>query len=188
VLWQGGLITVKRLLLIYLVIISAFAYSGCVSNKPQEPPEIKITFDNQTINYVVGKNKWDGAVYDRENTFKTILKEDSKIVVPYIKLGKTLNIEFKQNPPEVIEIFDYLLNEKGENKYSDKTIIQIPAKLKGGKFSFEFNQHFATALSSNSDDYKDGRTLRGFKINCRWGNKESGNECEYGFIIRTDAD
>lgn len=180
----------KRILLIYLVVFATFTSTGCSfkNNKPQEPPEIIITIDNQTINYVVGKNKWNGAVYDREDTFKTILKGDSKMVVPYIKLGKEFNFEFKQNPPETIEIYDYVLNENGDNRYPDKrTIVHIPVKLKAGKCSFEFNEHPASFLSSDSEDYKPGRTLRGFKVICRWESNKTTNECEYGFIIRTDA-
>ena len=184
--WEAN---VKNIFLTYLIFITAFTFTGCSfkDSFSQEPPEIIITVDNQTIDYVVGKNKWNGGVYDREDTLKSIMKVDSKIVVPYIKLDKMLNIEFKQNPPKTIEIFDYLLNENGETKYDDKTKIQIPVKLKDGKCSFEFTKNMVAGLSSNSEDYKAGKTLRGFKVTCRWGNNDRANECEYGFIIRTDS-
>jgi hypothetical protein len=186
---KGGFISMRKILLICLLVIMVSYLVGCqdMKNTPQEPSEIMITIDNQTIDYVVGKNKWDGAVFDREDTFKTILKKDSKKVVPYIKLGKTLNIEFKENPPDTIEIFDYLLHEDGNKKYTSKEIVQIPVKLKDGKCSFDFKENPAVFLSSKYDEYEAGRTLRGFKVICRWGKNEGANECEYGFIIRTDA-
>ena len=36
---------------------------------------------------------------------------------------------------------------------------------------------------SKRKDYEDGNTLRGFRLICTWGE----NECEYVFVIRTDA-
>ena len=41
----------------------------------------------------------------------------------------------------------------------------------------------AAMLSSNSKDYEPENTIRGFKLICSWGD----NECEYGFIITSDA-
>lgn len=179
----------KKIFLICFMVIMVTNLVGCSDEKsnPQEPPEIIVTIDNQTIDCEIGKNKWNGAVYDREDTFKAILKKGSKKVVPYIKLGKTITIEVKQNPPEAIEIFDCLLNENGDKKYTSREIVKIPVKLKEGKCSIDFDENPAAFLSSNSEDYGAGRTLRGFKIVCRWGKNEGVNECEYGFIIRTDA-
>ena len=49
--------------------------------------------------------------------------------------------------------------------------------------SFKLERHWAALLSSSSEDYKNGNTLRGFRLLCTWGE----NQCEYAFVIRTDA-
>jgi hypothetical protein len=131
---------------------------------------------------VTGKNKWDGKVYDREDTFKTIIKQ--KIDIKYIETGKTAEINFGKFPPDSIKVYDILLDDEGNNMYTEREIIEIPVELNDGKYSFKIENHIATALSSNSDDYQEGKKWnRGFRIIAAWGE----NECEFAFIIKTDG-
>ncbi|HEX3029632.1 MAG TPA: hypothetical protein VHT34_10105 [Clostridia bacterium] len=156
-----------------------------IINKLQGPPELKITLDNKNIGYKVKWSKWNGVVCEGEDAFKSILKKSAN-TVPYIKLGKTITIEFKKSRPDTVEIYDYILTKNGDRKYDDRSKVRIPATIKDGKCSFKFKGNPASMLSSNSEDYKPGRTLRGFQVICKWSNK-SADECEYGFVIRTDA-
>ncbi|MEW6624730.1 MAG: hypothetical protein AB1420_16670 [Bacillota bacterium] len=94
----------KKIISILMIMTLIVSLIGCSSkNEPKEPPDINITIDNQGVDYVIGKNQWNGHVYDREDTFKTILKEGSNIVIPYIELGKTVMIDFKNYPPDTIK-------------------------------------------------------------------------------------
>jgi hypothetical protein len=186
------------LLLISLLIVlffTACSYNKRITAPPENsatevnkvtltnPPEILITAGDKEIPYVAGLNQWNGAIYDREDTFQTILKKDSGIEVSYIQLGESIQIEFKGNPPDKLKLRDYILKEDGIPKYTGKEVNQIPVKLVGEKINFKLEVHMAAMLSSNSKDYEPGNTIRGFKLTCSWGE----NECEYGFIIQTDA-
>lgn len=159
-------------------------FTSCSYNKKTAaPPKILITSEDKEIPYVVGLNQWNGSIYDREDTFQTIIKKDSGIKVPYIQLGKTIQMDFKGIKPDKLVLKDYILKENGIPKYTEKLINEVPVKLVDGKVTFKLDVHMAAMLSSNSKDYEPGNTIRGFKLTCNWGN----NECEYGFIIASDA-
>ncbi len=172
----------KKLLIAILIVVSIVLIYN--SQKMTEPPEILIYADDIQVGHVVGLNKWNRAVYDRENTFETIMKEESKIEVPYIKLGTIIEIEIKGRVPDTVELRDYVLNESGVIKYTSREVIIIPFTFYNRKGAFMLEMNPAVFLSFNSEDYLPGKTMRGFRLICSWG----GNQCEYGFIIRTDAD
>lgn len=156
--------------------------SGCTSPKsPQEPPKVTITIGEKEVEYVMAKNKWNNSIYDREDTFQTILKKGSKVETPYIEIGKTVVISFENYPPDQFTISDILIDESGNQMYSNKEVVNIPVILKDGKCSFEIKKHFASALSSYHVENKID--VRGFRMIASWGE----NECEYAFIIKADG-
>ena len=176
----------KTIFLTVLIIVLTFFIAGCSAIKEPvdiststnaEPPDILISIDNKEIEYVSAKNKWDGSVYDREDTFVTILKE--KRDIPIIKNGSIAEITFKSNPPDEFKIMDILIDEEGRQIYADKEIINIPVELIGGKCSFEIEKHLASSLSSYYEPEK--KDIRGFRMIASWGE----NECEYAFVIKT---
>ena len=171
----------KLVVAITLVLLMNILMIGCAATTPpQEPPKLTLTIGEKQLHYVVAKNQWNGAEYDREGTFQTILKKGSESEIPYIKIGDTATISFTNNPPSKFTIKDILIDENGNQRYSDKEIINIPVELKDGKVSFQIKKHFASGLSSY---YVEGKTdIRGFRMTATWGE----NECEYAFIIRTD--
>lgn len=171
----------KRLAIFIVFIVCMSLFMGCEqsieSKEPKEPPEVSISIGDKKIQYIMGKNKWDGSIYDREDTFQTIIRE--KLEIPFVEIGEIVEIKFENNPPEQIKLYDILLNEDGHQIYDDKMIIDIPVELKNGKTSFEINNHIASSLSSYYDPNKV--EFRGFRLIASWGD----NECEYGFIIKT---
>ncbi len=173
----------RKYLLFVLLLLIMLTSTACDDIVHNEPPEISIKVGDKEVGYVVGLNQWDGAIYDREDTFLTIMKEGSDIEVPYAHLGEIIEIVFKGATPDKYELKDYILMENGLIKYTEKEGIERPIELTNGKATFELDMHWAAFLSSHSKDYEQGRTFRGFRLTCSWGN----NECEYGFVIRTDA-
>lgn len=181
-------VSMKKLVVCFaLALLMNILIIGCTSTeslqKPlkslKEPPELTITIDDKKVDYVVGKNQWDGAMYDREDTFQAILKKQSEI--PYVEIGSKVIISFTKDPPSEFFIADILIDEDGRQRYTDKEIISIPIELKDGKGYFEIKKHMASGLSSY---YAEGKTdIRGFRMIAAWGE----NECEYAFIIRTDS-
>jgi len=170
----------RKSIFLYVIFFSFILLYGCYG-KMSEPPEIQVTSDGREISYVVGLNKWNGSVYDREDTFQTIMKE--KADIPYIKLKKEIQIEFKGTLPDSIKLQNFILNCDGKIKYTEKEVQTIPIEFSNKKGTFVLTQNIASMLSSNSADYEPGASIRGFRLYCSWGE----NDCEYAFIISSDA-
>lgn len=166
----------KTIFIIVLIIVLTLFITGC-SKAMKEPPDVLMSIDNKEIEYVSAKNKWNGSVYDREDTFVTILKEQKDI--PIFENGSIAEITFKSNTPDEFKIMDILIDENGRQIYTDKEIINIPVELNNGKCSFEIEKHLASFLSSHYEPGK--KDIRGFRMIASWGE----NECEYAFIIKT---
>lgn len=177
------MLTLKKYHLLILIFLISLTLASCSNKSMAKPPEISITAGNKEIVYVVGLNKWDGAIYDREDTFHTIMKKTSAVELPYIQLGETIQIVFRGTAPGTIKLKDYILRENGDLKYAEKVAKEIPIELKNAKATFKLDAHMASFLSSHTKDYEPGKTIRGLRLTCGWGD----NECEYGFIIRTDS-
>jgi len=165
---------------IIIIIIILFILFNYLKS-PQEPPELTITIGDKEIEYVVAKNKWHNAVYDREDTFKSILKEGNEEELPYVDIGKTAVISFKDSPPKEFVIYDILIDKNGNQIYSNMKEISIPIEKKSGSYSFEIKKNMASGLSSTYVENK--KDIRGFRMIATWGK----DECEYAFVIRTDA-
>jgi hypothetical protein len=175
---------VKRLIInVLILILITVLISGCTYQvSPSQPPEISITAADIEIPYVIAKNKWNGAIYDREDTFHSIMKEGSNIEIPHIELGETVAISFFSSPPEKFYVYDILIDDKGQQIYTNKEIMNIPVKLKNGSCSFEISEHVASALSSEFIENKV--EYRGYRMIATWGE----NECEYAFVVKTMGD
>lgn len=167
----------KKIIFIALMLIFILILAGCSSNSMQEPPQISIIIEGKEIEYASAKNKWDGSVYDREDTFVTILKEQKDI--PIIENGSVAEITFKSNPPEKFIVMDILIDESGRQIYTDKLIKNIPVELINGKCSFKIEKNLASSLSSHYEPNK--KDIRGFRMIASWGE----NESEYAFVIKT---
>ena len=149
---------------------------------PNKVPEITVSSNNINIPHTVGLNEWNGAKYDREDTFKVLMKGSPTL--SYIKLGNKIQIKFiDSSVPDKVKMLDYILNEDGTAKYTEKAIKTIPIKFENKKAEIILEQNLASMLSSNSADYEKGASIRGFRLVCSWGN----NECEYAFVIKSDA-
>lgn len=170
----------KRIVLIICIIL-AIVTVGC-SHKFDHLPEITVTSDSGIIGCATSILKWGEVTNESENIFAKIL-EDGPVELPYIRLGERIYIQFNENPPDSAVMYDKLITEYGGNVYDERVTNEIPLVFQDGELSFVLEAHFASNLSSDSESYKDGNTIRGFKIVCKWGE----DECEYGFVIRTDA-
>ena len=168
------------IILIFIASIFMIGYFYISAKLSQEPPEVTINIGDKQLDYVVAKNQWNGAIYNRVDTFKTLMKNYSASELPYIKIGSTAIIKFTKNPPGKVTISDILIDDNGNQMYSEKQIVNILVELKNGKTSFEVKKHSASGLSSYF--VEDKTDIRGFRIIATWGQ----NECEYAFIISTD--
>ena len=151
---------------------------------PNEIPKISISTGGQSLQYVSAENKWNGSMINRKDTFKMIVDKFSTAEIPYIKLDEKVQIDFGKNPPDKVKITDSLINKFGDLALAEKVAVtSITPHISGSRYIFDIKKTMASRLNSNSDSYQPGNTWHGYRIICSWGY----NECEYAFIIRTDA-
>lgn len=174
-----------RLAILFLISFIFLVFFLILSTKANKPPVIKITVEGKEIEYTLGLNTWNGTKIDREDTFRYYMKRTFPEDLPYVLLGREIEIKFLGNVPDTVELADYILMEDGNIKYNlpPSTTTPTPLTFKHKKASFILSENFAAFFSSQSADYEPGATIRGFRIYC----KDGKNNWEYGFIIRTDA-
>jgi hypothetical protein len=164
-----------------LFFAALFCLGGCA--KMDAPPSIKVTAGGEALPSVYGLNKWDGSVYDRKDCFEMLFEKRTADSLPYIKIGEIVYISFNGTAPGTVTLKEILLRgDDGTRKYNAQADTDISVEIKDGELLFTLEDSWATALSSNSADYRAGKNYRGYKMICTWGE----NECEYAFALRTD--
>ncbi|MDR0434776.1 MAG: DUF4362 domain-containing protein [Gracilibacteraceae bacterium] len=158
-------------------------------NPPENPPAISVSANGKPLEWIVGINVWNGAIVDREENFMAFMEGKTIDDLPLVSVGETVTVDFGGYPPSAVILSESILNESGAPKWrTDELPKNYNIGMAGdiGKFTIEPN--YATALSSNGADYAPGRTIKGYKLVCQWLKPDSGvNECEYAFVIRSDA-
>ncbi len=154
--------------------------NGCApTHSVKEPTPITVTIAGQEIQTITEKNKWNGAAIDRADTFQTLVK--NKTAQPYIEIGSTAEIAFHGTMPDHFTVTDILIDETGNRVYDKKVDSTVPVTAANQKYTFPITKNWASLLSSQYVDNK--KDLRGYRMTASWG----ANECEYAFIIQTDA-
>ena len=178
----------KKIIIITVILVTVLTVC-LATNKigiPDEPPKITVKSDSSEIFYVVGKNKWNGAVYDREDNFIVLKERIFNRNMPYIKNGAKITISFDSSKPDNTILSEIILDEHGNAKWrTDEHVktYEVGFAPFGRTGTFTIEPNYATALSSDSADYEAGNTIKGYKMICSWGK----NECEYAFVILGDA-
>ncbi|MGM9974573.1 MAG: hypothetical protein ACI33K_11100 [Clostridiaceae bacterium] len=169
----------------YLSIILTLAlFTGCAGGKvggntegksPEEPPEISIIAGNVSLPWVVGLNKWDGAIYDREDTFKDFFNKNNEVIE--LELGTKITIDFKDHEPDEVVVEEYILKDNGEQFSEGSEPKDIEGiTFKGDKMTFVLEE----SSEVPSEAVINGYIMRGFRVTCTWGE----NECEYAIVVK----
>lgn len=138
----------------------------------KEPPEIRVTYAGKEITYSVGKNEWNGAMYDRLDVLQQVQAKSSGSGLTLVPAGETIDIEFLGKVPLAYTLTEEVIDASGEIVPQDSRT-DIPIQFKNGKGSF---------VLSESDADSSEEEKRGFRLTCKWGT----NECEYGFVITVE--
>lgn len=156
---------------------------------PEEAPEIIISIDGRSLDYLTTLTKWDGIEqsYNTSGLFRQITGEGS-FIPTYGAGGITdsmhnIVIDFGDCIPDTIKVKDAMMQENGGIRYGSKSIMDREVELlDDSRVQFALMQHMAYYLSSNSIDYeKDWYRL--FHVVCTWGDKEA----VYTFVINTGS-
>lgn len=189
----------KKLSTIILSFILICMLNACSSqkvNNTNDSPEITVKAGETEITSVVKSKSLEGVTVKKEadrmamteinledvELFQSIMNDPS-ITIPYVTLGETIQIEFNETAPTTYELVETLLSDDGTLKYKAETIENIQLTLANGKGSFVLDENVWAHLSSNSEDYEPGATIRGFRLIAQFTDRVQ----EYTFIIRTDA-
>jgi hypothetical protein len=139
------------------------------------------------IDWGNGWNQYKGAVTDREDTLKGLMKDKAIEDLIYLRDGDTIQITFPDGTaPEEVQLTEFLLNPDGSKKFrysSDNPGKELEFTLTDGIGTFTLEGNAATFFSSDSEDYKPGNVIKGYYLLCNWGH----DECEFAFVIRGDA-
>jgi hypothetical protein len=149
-----------------------------------EFPKIKLSSGSTDIEWVIGINRLGNAITDREDNLTWLMKDQQSGDLVYLKNKEFITIKFDGKSPDTVKLTEHIIKADGTPKYTTEnegTVIDIT--FKNGKGSFIIQPNYATALSSNSNDYLPGNTIKGYRLLCNWGT----DECEYAFVIRGDA-
>jgi hypothetical protein len=176
---------ILSVVLVLVVSGTAIALGAGRADTPGEPPAITVKSGQYSIDWTVGKNKWNGAVYDRLDVFQDLMPRYRSVSnLPYVKNGELITIAINGTVPDSVTLTEHILSSNGNRKYNiDGMTYDVSFGILNRVGTFTLTPNYATGLSSFSGDYEPGNTIKGYSLICTWGN----NECEYGFIIRGDA-
>lgn len=175
--------------------------SADISNtKEIRIPEIRVTYGNpvreipsQSGNYtlvkeVESKNSNLGPMKQVTNAcaddpLHVLMEESTEI--PYLELGAVMKVQFRNgSTPDSVEIQDMILDENGNRKYGETSVVTLPPELGADGLEVVLDTNMTAMFSSDIATYEKGGVLRGFHMTCLWGNE---SDAEYAWIIRTDA-
>ena len=174
----------KRLLsLVLCVSLMLCGGVALASDAPLvEPPHLGVTAGDVPIVSASSADVLGGAELYIEDAFRALAK--GGIEPKRIPLGTTITMRIDGPQPDNCRLTDYILTEDGEIKYqSDVESEPIPLAYDEEMYSFDLPVNMSAMFSSNTGDYMPGRTIRGFSVQCKWG--ETAHE--YAFLLRTDA-
>ena len=168
------------------MLILFMSFTGC-SNEiliiGDEPPSITVLIGDNEIDWVVGLNYWNGSQYDRLDIFNSIMSRTTFDELPSFRNGEVITIIFDGEAPDSFTLTEFILTETGQQRFNIPGMVYDVDFDNDNTLTFTIEPNFATALSSNSRDFEQGSTIKGFRLVSNWGD----NVCEYAFIIRGDA-
>jgi len=163
--------------------------SGCKNSSITDLPIITIQSGDMEIGWVA--DKWNGNKSFNRDGFYEIMRDlewqDLTVEdLPYIKNGEEIIIFFNGAEPDSFTVTEFILNQNGSQKYNVEGMdydLEFHAGVYRPRHIFAVKHNLVTSLSSNSNDYLPGNTIKGYRIAAVWGVHEG----EYAFIIRGDA-
>ncbi len=168
---------------LFAALFAAVLFTGCGAKTPEAPPAVKIDAGGISVLNTANISAWDNTVYLLDGTASDWLNKYGEPA--FFPLGTIFRVAIpeKTAAPDSITVTDTLICEDGTPKYEKKAaVIEIEPEIDGNVVSFSLDNHWATGLSSNSEDYQEGAAWRCFEITCTWGE----NVCVYTFCVRTN--
>ncbi len=164
-------------------LLSAIILTGCGQKVPETPPVVEIDAGGITVSNTANISCWDNTVFMLDGTASDWLAEYGEPV--FYPLGTVFRVTLpeKTAAPDTVTVTDTLIHDDGTPKYDEKAAVnEVIPEIEENTITFSLDNHWATGLSSNSEDYQEGAAWRCFEIACTWGE----NVCVYTFCVRTN--
>ncbi len=165
------------------VLLGAVILTGCGSKVPEAPPIVTVDAGGISVSNTTNISAWDNTVYLIDATASDWLAEYGEPV--FFPLGTVFRVTIPEKTalPDKITVTDTFISEDGTPKYDKKAAVnEIIPEIEENAVVFSLDNHWATGLSSNSEDYQEGAAWRCFEITCTWGE----NVCVYTFCVRSN--
>ncbi|MBQ8176794.1 MAG: hypothetical protein IJ035_07170 [Oscillospiraceae bacterium] len=165
------------------VILGAVLLTGCGQKAPETPPTITVEAGGISVSNTVNISAWDNTVYLLNGTASEWIDKYGEPV--FFPSGTVFSVAIPEKiaVPDSITVTDTLICEDGTPKYDERAaVVELTPEINGNVVSFSLDNHWATGLGSNSEDYKEGAAWRCFEISCSWGE----NVCVYAFCVRSN--
>ena len=164
-------------------LLSVILLAGCGKNTPETPPSVTVDAGGISVSNTTSLSCWNNTVYLLNGAADDWIEKYGEPI--FLPLGTVFRVTIPSNSaePDTIVVKDILINEDGSPKYDEKAAVnELSATLEDNIITFSLDNHWASGLSSDSEDYKEGAVWRCFEITCTWDE----NVCVYSFCVRTN--
>lgn len=171
----------KGYILLFL-ILTVSLLSAC-AGKMTEEPHLKIVSGEQEIRGIYYGNQYNQTNEEIEKRLKKVMEDNSWEELPYVALNEIITVEAENFQTEEFKVSDCILTKEGAFRYDERVTQTSVIPVKEGKADIVLSTNPAASLSSDSEDYKPGNTIRGFVLRA----DIEGSSFTFAFILRTDA-
>ena len=173
-------------ILILTLIFTGSALTACGvlgEGKATPEPMLKVTAGEQELKVIYYGDRYNETREEIDKRLKMAMEDKSLEDLPYLPLGENIKLDAVNFQTEEFKITDYILMETGEIRYDEKVAQQLVLPVDGSSASMNLQSNDAAFLSSDSDDYEPGKTIRGMVI------RADIEDAPFAFaiIFRTDA-
>ena len=172
----------KGYILLISLILTVLLLSACTGKMTQEP-HLKIMAGEQEIRGIYYGNQYNQTKEEIEKRLKKVMEDNSWEELPYVALDEIITIEAENFQTEEFKVSDCILTKEGAFRYDERVTQTSAVTVKKGKADIVLSANPAASLSSDSEDYKPGNTIRGFVLRA----DIEGSSFAFAFILRTDA-
>ena len=165
-----------------LCVLVTIPLSACGKGTPE--PSLTITIGDQSIKPIYYGDRYIESREDIERFLDFPFENGTWEDLPYVALGDEVVIEATNFDTDSFTVEDAILKQDGTFKYNEKSTVVYDVEVIDGIAKFDIPGNAAAHLSSNSEDYEPGHTIRAFVLRA----KIDKADFAFAFVIRTNAD
>jgi len=167
--------------LFFLVLMVMFL-PACKGQATEEP-HLKVMTGEQELRVIYYGDRYNESREEIDKRLRQAMEDTFVEELPYVPLEEEIAINAENFQTEEFSITDYILKENGEIRYQEKVAQSSVIPVEGGAAAYTLTSHPAAFLSSNSEDYEPGKSIRSIVVRA----DIEGSTFAFALILRTDA-